>query len=218
MTAEVAGQQTPLSTASHYNALVFVIAQQLRKLNTVTLVTVVAVDTVAETVDVQPLVNQVTGTGTPVPHGTIYGVPYFRLQGGANAVIIDPQPGDIGMAAFCARDISKVKATKAAALPGSHRIFDWADGLYFGGMLNGTPTQTVAFASGGITVTSPTKITLVAPTVEIDASTELKVVSPNSHFDGPITATGDVTGEGTSLHTHVHSGVTSGGSNSGPPV
>jgi hypothetical protein len=218
MTTEVAGQQNPLSTASQYNALVFVIAQQLRKLNTVTLVKVIAVDTGAETVDVQPLVNQMTGTGTSVPHGTIYGVPYFRLQGGANAVIIDPQPGDIGMAAFCSRDISSVKATKAAALPGSHRIFDFADGLYFGGMLNGTPTQTVAFAGGGITVTSPTKITLQAPHVEIDASAQFKVVSPDSHFEGPITATGDVTGAGTSLHTHEHSGVTTGGGVTGPPV
>ena len=110
---------------------------------------------------------------------------------------MDPQPNDIGLMVFCSRDISAVLAAMAAANPGSFRVFDWADGVYVMGVpLGVTPTQYVQFLNGGggIKVTSPTKITLTAPTVEIDASTEFKVVSPDSEFSGNITAQGTVTG------------------------
>lgn len=226
---ELFGQQSASTAASDYNTLRFIIEQRLMRIVTCALVKVVAVTnnggiTPVGTVDVQPLVNQLTGDGTAVPHATIYRLPYMRLQGGANAVILDPQVGDIGMAGFCYRDISKVKATKAQANPGSSRTFNWSDGLYFGGFLNGVPTQYVAFASGGITVVSPTKITLQAPTVEIDASSELHVVSPTSEFSGSIHTPGTITGDtdvvadGKSGATHTHGGVQSGGSNTGPPT
>lgn len=225
----VVGQESPGTTASEYNTLAFVIAQLLAKVNTITLVKIMSVTnaggvSAVGTVSVQPLVNQMTGDRKSYPHGTLFNVPYFRLQGGANAVILDPQVGDIGLCAFCSRDISNVKKTKAQANPGSASMFDWADGLYIGGFLNGVPTQYVRFAAGGITVVSPTKITLQAPTVEIDASTQLHVVSPASEFSGNIHTPGTITGDtdvvanGTSGHTHLHSGVQAGGANSGPPV
>ena len=203
---DVFGQQQPGTADNEYNALVFVVRQLLQKMQTVTLVRVMAVtnnggDTPVGTVDVQPLVNQMTGDRTAVPHGTIFNIPYFRLQGGANAVILDPQVGDIGMCAFASRDISGVKATKKAANPGSLRQYDWADGLYFGGLLNGTPTQFVRFHAGGVEI-----------------KTALLTVTGDVHVTGAITADGDVTAEGTSLHTHIHSGVQPGGGNSGPPV
>ena len=160
-------------------------------------------------VDVLPLVRQVTPDGDGVSHGTVYGLPYMRMQGGANAVILDPQVGDIGIAVFSSRDISAVKATKAEALPGSARTFDYADGLYIGGVLNGTPTQYVRFATDGVTVLSPTKITLEAPAIELK---------------GPVTATstgafaGDVTAAGKSVSTHKHGGVTVGAGQTGTPV
>lgn len=144
-------------------------------------------------VDVQPLVNQVDGNGVPVPHGVIHNLPYFRLQGGQNAVIIDPQPGDIGMAAFASRDISSVKANRAQANPGSARRFDMADGMYFGGLLNGAPTQYVQFSAAGITITSPTAITLNAPTITANASTSFTVNAPQSTFSAKVTINGLLT-------------------------
>lgn len=211
---EQRGQQQPTTPASEYNVLAFVVQSLLQKLQTVTLVRVVAVSNAGGvspvgTVDVQPLVNQMTGNRQPVPHGTITNVPYFRLQGGANAVILDPQVGDIGVAAFASRDISAVKTAKAPANPGSFRQFDWADALYFGGVLNGVPTQYVRFTSEGITVVSPTLVTIQAPDVVIDGDLSVS---------GAIVADGNVTGQGVSLKTHIHSGVEPGGGNSGPPV
>lgn len=215
---QAAGQQQVTTTHDDYNVLVFAIAQYLTKVQTATLVKVVACSndgglSPVGTVDVQPLVNMRGGTGTIVPHGQVFGLPYLRVQGGANAVIIDPEPGDIGIAVFASRDISSVKANKAQANPGSFRTFDWADGLYLGGVLNGVPTQFVQFEAAGITIKSPTKITLLAP--EIDMTTS-GVVNINGAI---VSSAGEVTDAlGKVLGTHVHSGVVSGGADTGPPV
>lgn len=220
---EVVGQTGPSTNASEYNMLAFVVSQLLNKLQTVTLVEVVAVSndggvSPVGTVDVRPLVNQMSGDRIATPHGVIYGIPYFRLQGGTDAVILDPKVGDLGMCAFASRDISAVKAAKGAANPGSFRKFDWADGLYFGGLLNGVPAQYLRFHSGGITVVSPTKITLSAPNIEILGNV-LMGVAGDVEVNGSVTVVGgDVEADGVSLKTHVHSGVTAGGANTGPPV
>ena len=190
-------------------------------------------------VDVTPLVNQLDGQGNPTPHVTIYNVPYFRLQGGANGIIIDPQKGDIGVAVFASRDISQVKTTKKQGNPGSHRQYSFADGMYLGGMLNGTPTQYIQFSTAGIRIHSPTRVKIDAPdvlieaqTVEINASTSTTVTTPTFTVNGATvlngtvsqtgggsaTFSGDVTAQGTSVHNHRHSGVTAGGSQTGTPV
>lgn len=102
----------------------------------------------AGVVDVQPMVHQVDGQGQPTPHDTIFGVPYFRLQGGVNAIILDPAVGDIGWCLFAQRDISTVKANLSPSTPGSSRTFDPSDGFYLGGLLNGVPQQIIRFAAG----------------------------------------------------------------------
>jgi len=125
-------------------------------------------------VDVQPLVNQLNGEGKATPHNILHNLPYFRLQGGKNAVIIDPEVGDIGIVVFADRDISGVNNSKDQANPGSGRRFDMADGMFIGGVLNGTPEQYVQFNGGGIHVHSPTKIKLTAPDIEITADNSIK--------------------------------------------
>lgn len=223
------GYLDPGTAASPYAAQEFIMQMVLGRAATATLVKVVAVTNEGELspvgfVDVQPLVNQIDPEGKPTPHGVIYGIPYFRIQGGTDAIIIDPKAGDIGMAAFASHDISSVKANKDQANPGSRRRFDMADGMYFGGMLNGTPAQYVQFKSDGINVVSPSKITCTAPNVELNASTQCKVVSPdielvgNTKVTGNMNITGTTIGSGVNLNTHVHSGVQSGTSNSGGPV
>lgn len=170
---EYVGQQGLNDGTSRFNAITFLIEQALGRIATATLVQVKSVTNDGGVspvgfVDVQPLVNQLDGNNNAVPHGVVFNLPYFRLQGGANAVIIDPVVGDKGIAVFADRDISSVKANKVQSNPGSLRCFDMADGLYLGGFLNGIPTQYVQFNSDGITVVSPMKITLQAPTVAID--------------------------------------------------
>lgn len=177
------------------DAQVQLIRRVLETVHVATLVQVTActnagADSPVGTVDVQPLVNQVDGQGGIWAQPALCGLPYLRIQGGANAVIIDPQPGDIGLAVFADHDASSVIATKQAAAPGSFRRFDMSDGIYLGGLLNGTPTQYVQFNSSGITVNSPQKITLVAPEVEVDASERFTVNSPQSTFSAMVTVNG----------------------------
>lgn len=209
------GQQTLADSAGEFNVMRFIIAQALGRMATATLVQVKAVNTAAQTVDMQILVNQVDGAGQAVPHATIFNIPYVRVQGGANAVIMDPVVGDIGLAIFASRDISSVKVNKGAANPGSHRVFDYADGLYVGGVLNGTPTQFVRFTDAGIEVTSPTMVTVQAPAIEFDGAVHI-----TGAVTGDATAVfqGNVTGAGIGLSTHKHPGVTAGAANTGGPT
>lgn len=197
------GQAPAAAGSGDFNAMQFMIRQVLGKLGTTMLVEVMAVTNAGGVspvgfVDIKPMVAQTDGAGNVTAHGTIFNVPYFRLQGGANAVILDPEVGDIGIASVASRDISSAKATKAAAAPGSRRRFDLADSLYIGGVLNGAPTQYVRFSAAGVEIKSPTKIILDAPAVEV--------------VGGTLTHNGVNVGD-----DHTHDGVEPGGGNTGPP-
>ena len=211
------GFQDPDTTATHFGTQAFVIGQMIRRISTATLVQVQAVTTDGGVspvgfVDILPLVNQVDGAGNATPHGTIYKCPYLRVQGGANAVILDPQVGDIGVAVFADHDVSSVTANRGQANPGSRRRFDMADGLYLGGMLNAAPSQYVQFGAQGVTIHSPTKVTLEAPdvqitaqTMEIAASSSVTITTPTftvngiSALNGATTITGLATVDGATL-------------------
>ena len=223
------GQQNPNTLANEFNAMAFLVQQAMLRMQTVTLVKVVAVHGAGVvpvgTVDVQPMVNQMTGNRQSVPHATVFGIPFFRLQGGSNAVICDPQPGDIGLCGFASRDISVVKSTKAPANPGSFRAFDYSDGLYIGGFLNIAPTQYLQFDnSTGVTLVSSVKVKIQAPVIELDGTTSLTINTPNLSFAptaGSVTigaAGASVTIAGKPFLTHGHTGVTTGSGNTGGVV
>lgn len=201
------GALDPVDLGSQFNAVSFLVRQMIGRVCTATVVQVQAVNTTALTVDILPLVNQIDGNGNSTPHGTIHGVPYMRLQGGSSAVILDPVVDDLGIAVFADRDISAVKAAKKQSPPGSRRRHDWADALYIGGLLNGTPTQYVEFLpnGAGIGLISPQNVTLKAPSITMIGPVQV---------DGTLTATGDVQAGSISLINHVHSDPQ--GGNTGP--
>jgi len=171
-----AGSFSPQNAQGEFAQLDYLTRQSMSRLNTATLVKVIkctnngALAPVGY-VDVQPLVNQVDNQGNPTPLAPIYNIPYVRLQGGANAVIIDPVVGDIGIAVFASRDISRVKTTRAQDNPGSKRQYSLSDALYIGGCLNAAPVQYIQFSAAGITIHSPTQVHIEAPTVLADCST-----------------------------------------------
>ena len=205
-TSEAYGQQGDDTHLDPNIALRFMVQQMLNGIQTVALVKVVKVSSPAGvapvgTLDVQPLVHQMTGARESVPHGVIHGIPYFRLQGGSNAVILDPQVGDIGMCGFCSRDSSSAIANKGFANPNTYRRFDWSDGLYFGGLLNGTPQQYVQFAEDGIRLVSPHKVTLQAPDIELHGAV---TASSTVAVQGEISSQADVKVGTVRLKTHVH--------------
>ena len=152
------GQQGLNDSEHPYNTVDAFIQQALGRIGTVKLVKIKGVSEIGGLgpvgfVDVQPLINLVDGLlGNSQQHGTIFHLPYFRIQGGKNAVIADPAVGDIGFAVICDRDISSAKENKDVSNPGSFRRFDLADGIYIGGVLNDTPEQYVQFTSTGIKI------------------------------------------------------------------
>jgi len=219
--SQVFGQQD-VATATHdYNVMAFVFGVLMQNIQTATLVKVVSCTNSGGvspigTCTVQPLVNQMTGNRESVPHGELFNCLYSRLVGGTNAIIMDPQPGDIGLMGFCSRDISGVRANEGQANPGSFRMFDWADGIYVMGVpLGVTPEQYIAFAAGGITVESPTQVQVTVGDTTITATTDSLTLTA-----GGKTVTIDSSGvtiDGILFETHTHSGVQTGGGNTGPP-
>lgn len=245
-----APNQQPRSTALDYSTIQFVVQQLMQGMATAALVRVMACTNdggvvPVGTVDVQLLVDQVTGDGQTVPHGTVFKAPYSRYQGGLNAVILDPQPGDIGVCVFASRDISAVKGDPAKARdrkpvagapPGSRRTYSYSDALYVGGVLNVVPTQFVQFNADGIRVVSPTLVRVEAPSIDLVASDEVNVIAPTINLqgdvhqtDGDVTMAQDLDVQGTvtghtdviagniSGKTHTHGGVTAGGANTAVP-
>lgn len=224
----------PQDTSSEANAQQFLMHQFLMGKAFITLAMVTAVNDSGEVVSVKPMVDGFTGGGDRIPSGVISGVPVWRLQRGASAVIMPPVVGDIGLIAICDRDITAVKATKDAALPGSNRTHSYSDAIYLGGVLNAEPSQYVKFSNDGIDIVSPLVVQVNGNTVVINADAKISLNSPiieangqltqgagsyagNATFGGNITATGEVTGNGIHLSTHKHGGVESGGSTTDEP-
>lgn len=240
--------QQGYDAATEFATLRFIIESIIARVSTATLVKVVSCTNSGGlakwgTVNVQPVINQVAGDGQAVPHGQLFKLPYLRVQGGSNAVIIDPEPGDIGIAVFASRDISAMKDQTAidqvsggsvrGVPPSSARQFSMSDGLYLGGVLNAIPDQYVRFSSGGVEVVSPTKIRLEAPQVEVVASTSYSVQAGSITEDasGSVSVSGgasvtidspdnDISGgntkiDGKTFLPHTHNGVTPGSGVSG---
>lgn len=172
-----AGQAGASSASSDFNKIQFMIRQMIGRMCTSIPVRVQAVSNSGGVspignVDVTPLVNLVDGLGNATEHGTITGLPYCRVQGGQNAVILDPQVGDIGVAVFAQRDISAVKAGGWVSglkrfMPGSRRRYDWSDGMYLYSIMSDTPAQYIQFTDTGINIMCPTLVTITAPIVNV---------------------------------------------------
>lgn len=222
---EAFSQQQGSDTATEYATIQFIVQSILSRVATATLVRVESCTNSGGlsswgTVSVQPLVSQLSGNNVAVQHGKLFRLPYLRLQGGANAVIIDPVPGDIGLAVFCARDISSLKdqgnidkaktGTIIGVPPASARQYNMADGIYIGGILNAQPVQYVRFSSTGVEIVSPTKITLQAPEIDLTASTKIVIDSPANDIKGGATKI-----DNKPFLPHTHTGVQPGSGNSG---
>ena len=184
----------PQDWASQFNTVNFFIKQKMLELNTAMPVKVIKVsanDNFTGFVDVQPLLFQVAADDSTWLYNTLYRLPFVRIQGGLNAVIVDPVIGDIGIALFSSRDMSSLKdaainkspSTETPYKPNSFRTYDLADGMYIGGILNGTPTQFIQFTGSGINITTPGTVTI----------------------NGNLHVSGTITNGGINMTTHVHS-------------
>ena len=199
----VKGNKRATSGSTNFNAMEFMIRNTILGLvNTAIPVIVTAVDAggsgaATGYVTVKPLVCQVDGFGETLDPAELFRVPYARVQGGIAALVIDPVPGDIGLAVFAKSDCSGVAQMQSKPVqPGSFRKFSMSDGFYLGGFLNCAPSVYIEVKQDqSIVITASGGVTVNAPTVTVPS--------------------GDVIASGISLVHHTHTG-DSGGTTSPP--
>jgi hypothetical protein len=164
------------------------------------------------TVDIQPLVQTVDGTGKLWNLGVTHNAQFSRIQSGNTAFILDPSEGDIGLASACDRDISSVIASGGQlSAPGSARTHDISDLVYLFTVISAAEiTQYILANSSGITMKSPNNITINGVTID-----------PSGNITSPATikAAADVIGGASqiSLVNHTHTSA-SPGSPTSPPI
>jgi hypothetical protein len=209
-----AGQQVPENSNSDFTVTAFIVRQIMAQLETMLPVQVQAVHPgsgsppVAGTVDVQLLVSQLDGAGNAVQQGIVYGLPYFRMQGGAWAIICDPATNDFGFIIAASRDISNVAKTPGIANPGSLRKYSYSDGIYVGGCFNAVPAATLWLKSDGTWVLSDKP----GNVLQGNSNGITATVANGGTFlvNGNIAATGTIIADkGASqvgLTTHIHAG------------
>ena len=223
------------TAASEYNALSFMIEQAIKGM--VNTAIPVRVDSctkpgpngAAGYVSATPLVQQRGADGNSLMPVSLPQLPFFRFCGGTAAVVLDPQPGDVGLAVFSQQDASNLEAGKTDPVQaGSFRCFDMSDGIYIGGILGKTPTVyveleqdkgvtvktpsnevTVDKDDGNVTVKAQTKITLEAPTIELKGSLQMGNTAGSGTGDtmkitGNLDVTGTVNANGTVTAGHFY--------------
>lgn len=225
------GNRTAASNSSPFNRMNFFVENCIKNIvNTAIPVKVIAAHVKTDKagyVDVLPLIESYDGFDNAIPSQTIFQVPYSRIQGGAAALIIDPVPGDIGLAVFSQQDITNLNAIPQKPL--SKRCFSMADALYIGGFLNRQPSIFLELKQDNTAnLVCPERLTIQTKTLDIEcetmnvsASTAVNLHTPNTVISGNVsTGTGgaggtfeingtmnvsnDVTAGGISLKSHTH--------------
>lgn len=194
---------------SEFNAENFRIQQLIRRsISTAIPVRVDRVDRPAEAggalyVSATPLICQTAGDGTTLAPVSLPRLPFFRLQHGTAAVIVDPKVGDVGLAIFAQSDCSTLTGGNTPQGPGSFRCFDMSDGFYLGGFWGPAPMTFVRIEdTGDITITAPQTVTINTDACTVNASNSITFNSPISTFTGDVviektlTTVGQITGTG----------------------
>lgn len=237
------GMRDPFTNGSMFNQLEFMIERKIKQLvNTSALVRVdgctsTGSGAAAGAVSATPLVSQTDADGNALPMASIASMPHARVQGGIAALIIDPVPGDIGVASFCKADSSTVKTgTNEPQRPGSFRSFSQADGMLVATVSNKAPEvwieikqdkTIIIHAPAGCTIETDKvctikaeqKIVLDTPIVELTGNMTATGQRGDAVvvFNGTLTSTGDQVAGSISQINHVHTGVQPGGGNTGKP-
>lgn len=198
MSEELSQNSGEFTGSSEYNVLDFVIRSIVCGLvNTAIPVRVDKVERPAEGggagyLSATPLIKMRSAKGDALDVVSIPKLRWFRLQHGTAAIIVDPKPGDIGLAVFAQQDVSALNGGSEPIQPGSFRCYSISDGFYFGGFWGQKPTTFIRIEDNGqVTVTAPQSVVVNSIDVTVNASGSTKIDSPS------VTITGDTTIEKT---------------------
>lgn len=200
---------------------------------------VISYDRAANRAKLQPLVSLIGTNGKRVGRAPIVSVPVLALGGGGFFVNFPLGPGDIGWIESSDRDISLFLQTSAMSPPNTKRMHSFEDARFIPDAFakyTFTPDAGAMVISSydGTTriVIAEGKITLIAPTVEIDSTTltinnsgaatvNTGTWSVNTTGGAGSTSTGTVNLpattiiDGRAFPAHEHSGVQPGSGNTG---
>ena len=215
-------------SSTAYNANNQQIQKDLQKINTVFLARITAVNGGgtggSKTVSATPLICQIDANGNKLNSPVLVEVPYYRVQAGTGALILDPVVGDIGVFVCAKRDISNIKnGVSDPQVPASFRSFDLADSIMIATIHTGVASTYIHISPDGqtIEINAPTSLTVNTATATITASktTINGDVEINGNLDvkGGMNSTGDLNCGGISFLNHVHGGITAGGSDTETP-
>ena len=215
-------------SSTAYNANNQQIQKDLQKINTVFLARITAVNGGgtggSKTVSATPLICQIDANGNALPSPQLVEVPYYRVQAGTGALILDPVVGDIGVFVCAKRDISNIKnGVSDPQVPASFRSFDLADSIMIATIHTGVASTYIHISPDGqtIEINAPTSLTVNTATATITASktTVNGDVEINGNLDvkGGMNSTGDLNCGGISFLNHVHSGVEVGSGDTDKP-
>lgn len=211
------GMQDIYSSSTAYNANQEQIKKAFSQIETVFLAKIVSCSSSgqggAKTVNAIPLVAKVDANGNAQASPTYVELPHYRFQAGTGALIIDPQPGDIGVFVCAKRDISKINSsTQTPQVPGSFRAFSPSDSIMIGTIhtkdavtwIQIVPTEkTITIhAPSGCTIESDTSVTVKAPDVTVQATnvtiqaSKVSINAPETTISGHLTVQGGMTVSG----------------------
>ena len=197
MSEELSQNSGEFTGSSEYNVLDFVIRSIVCGLVNTIPVRVDKVERPAEGggagyLSATPLIKMRSAKGDALDVVSIPKLRWFRLQHGTAAIIVDPKPGDIGLAVFAQQDVSALNGGSEPIQPGSFRCYSISDGFYFGGFWGQKPTTFIRIEDNGqVTVTAPQSVVVNSIDVTVNASGSTKIDSPS------VTITGDTTIEKT---------------------
>lgn len=159
---------------SDANQINYAINQELLQLNTLMLCKVIQYYPNTRTCDVTPIINSISGNGTPINPPTLFKCPISDVVGNGCGIEIAYSAGDIVYVGFCQRDISNIRdwwangntTINAPFNPQSYRICDIADGIILFRVSNQAPTIKIKITTDGIDIESVGKpVTINAQTI-----------------------------------------------------
>ena len=221
---------------NQFNSLEYTIERNINNIWTSIPAVVKNVNTNNTSVDVLPLLKQVDKNKNEIDVSILYNLPYIRIQGGKNAIIIDPQIGDIGIIIFQMRDIFNIKntCTNNPVNPKSYRKYDPSDGIFLCGFCNykdRNPERYLKIDNSGIIIEGYNgNVTINGNAgITLNSSSNVTINSPIINLNGIINQTqgsgsgssnfqNDIVSNNISFQHHIHSNVQNGPSNTGQPV
>jgi len=166
-------------------------------------------------------VREPTGAIRFVEVTPLINVPVIFPNGGGFSLTFPIKPNDECLVIFAMRCIDFWWQSGGVQLQGDHRMHDINDGFALVGARSQPRKLSPAPNAGAVQLRSDDGTALVA----IEANKNITLTTPGTltinatavQINAPVTATGNVIGDGISLKTHTHPGVQPGGASTGAP-